>query len=491
MSLRQLFACIGLTAGLAQPIGAAEREHNAWPVSVTQVDAQGATQSWEGAGPLLFKQPLDEGRTATGFRPFYVRKRDAAGRLTEASFIYPILTYRNDGDAYRWSLLQLVNLSGPQRGAPTQGNYDGFDVWPFYFSRQTGSPETSYRALFPIAGTVKDRLFNERISWVLFPAYLRTENRGVTATSILWPFVRTIHGAGSSGFALWPLFGWRGQPGVYRSEFYLWPLIYNSVSRLGEPVPAESFGVLPFYSREHSAEAVSETYAWPFLGYTHRTAPYRYDETRYFWPLFVQGRGDDRYRDRWAPFYTHSIIKGVDKTWVMWPLFRQQRWVDGKVAQVRTQFLFFIYWSLEQRSTTNPHAAPAEKTHYWPLASVWDSGTGHRQVQVLSPIDVFFPTNENMNLLWSPLFALYRYDWRAPDDTRHSLLFDLVTWRREPSRTEFHLGPLLGVESSASEGRITLAGGLVRLRRTTDGRGWRPFWFDFSAKSANSPAQQR
>jgi hypothetical protein len=101
------------------------------------------------------------------------------------------------------------------------------------------------------------------------------------------------------------------------------------------------------------------------------------------------------------------------------------------------------------------------------------------------------PTNENMNLLWSPLFALYRYDRRAPDDTRHSLLFDLVTWRREPSRTEFHLGPLLGVESSASEGRITLAGGLIRLTRTTDGRGWRPFWFDFSAKSANSPAQQR
>jgi len=491
MSLRQLFAWLGLTAGLAQAVPAAEQERNAWPVSVTEVNDQGVTQSWQGVGPLLFRQPLDEGRTATGFRPIYVEKRNAAGALTEASFIYPILVYRNDGDAYRWSLLQLVNLSGPHRGAPTQGNYDGFDIWPFYFSRQTGSPETSYRALFPIAGTVTGRLFNERISWLLFPAYLRTENHGVVATSILWPFVRTIHGAGNTGFALWPLFGWRSQPGVYRSEFYLWPIFYDSVAGLGEPVPAESFGVLPFYSREHSADVMSETYAWPFFGYTHRTAPYRYDETRYFWPLFVQGRGDDRYRNRWAPFYTHSVIKGVDKTWVMWPLFRQQSWVDGKVAQVRTQFLFFVYWSLEQRSTTNPQAAPAKKTHYWPLASVWDNGAGHRQVQVLSPIDVFFPTNENMNLLWSPLFALYRYDRRLPDNTRHSFLFNLVTWQRAPSRREFHLGPLLGVESTAAEGSITVAGGLLRLRRNGEGGGWQPFWFDFSAKSANSAAPQR
>jgi hypothetical protein len=487
MPFRSFLACLGLTAGLALPGWAAESERNDWPVKVEQLDGSGLVQSWQAAGPLLFGQPLDNGRTAKGFRPFYLEKRDATGTLTETSYAYPILTYRNDGDSYRWSFLQLINLSGPPHGEPTEGNYRGFDVWPFYFSRETGSPETSYRALFPIAGTVKNRLFNERMSWLLFPAYLRTDNHGVTAVSLLWPFVRTIHGAGNTGFALWPLFGWRRKPGVSHSEFYAWPLIYQDVSKLDGPKTEESFGVLPFYTSVHSADVASETYAWPFFGYTHRTAPYRYDETRYFWPLFLQGEGDNLYRNRWAPFYTHSIVKGVDKTWVMWPFFRRQDWVEGKVAQTRTQFLFFLYWSLQQRSATNPRVAAAEKTHYWPFASIWDNGAGHRQVQVLSPIEVFFPTNENTGLLWTPLFALYRYDRRAPDDTRHSLLFNLVTWRHDPARSEFHLGPLIGIESSATEGRITIAGGLWRLARTGDGHGWKSFWFDFSAKSDNHP----
>lgn len=485
MRLRQFLACLGLTAALALPVRAEEREHNFWPVRVAQVDAAGGVQSWQGAGPLLFRQPLDDGLTGDGFRPFYLRKRDASGALTEASFIYPIFVYRADSESYRWSIVQLINFGRPKTGTPTERNDAGFDVWPFYFSRRTDSPETSYRALFPIFGTLKDRLFQDRISWVLFPAYLRTEKHGVVWSAYPWPFVRTVHGAGNSGFSLWPLFGWSRQPGVYHNEFYVWPLIYRNVSRLDQPVPKESFGVLPFYASEHSADAVGESYLWPFFGYTHRTAPYHYDEIRYFWPLFMQGRGDDHYYNRWAPFYTHSILKGVDKTWVMWPLFRRQRWTEAGIEQTRTQFFFFLYWSLAQRSAANPRLAPAEKTHYWPFASVWDNGAGRYQLQVLSPIEVFFPHNDNMRLLWSPLFALYRYDRQAPDDVRQSVLFDLVTWRREPTQREFHFGPLVSVVSSATTGRIALAGGLLGFRRTADGRGWRSFWFDFSSKTDN------
>ncbi|HWA08185.1 MAG TPA: hypothetical protein VG838_01830 [Opitutaceae bacterium] len=480
--LRLAFACLGFAAALAAPARAqAEREHNLWPVRVSQLDASGATLSWQGAGPLIFRQPMEDGVTGDGFRPFYLRKRDGSGALTETSFLYPVFVYRADGESYRWSVVQLINFTHPKEGAPTERNDAGFDVWPFYFSRRTDSPETTYHALFPVFGTMKQRLFNDRISWVLFPAYFRTERRGVVSSFYPWPFLRTIHGDGNSGFALWPLFGWRSKPGSDRSEYYLWPLIYNSVTHLDEPVPKHSFGVLPFYASEHSADAVGETYVWPFFGYEHRTAPYHYDETRYFWPLFLQGRGD-RYYNRWAPFYTHSIVNGVDKTWVIWPLFRQQTWAEENIVQTRTQFFFFLYWSLVQRRANHPEVAPASKTHVWPFVSIWDNGAGRRQLQVLSPIEVFFPHNDNMRVLWSPLFALYRYDRSAPGTVRQSVLFDLVTWRREPERHEFHLGPIVRVVSTAASGRITLFGGLLGFNRSAAGSRWRPFWFDFSAR---------
>jgi hypothetical protein len=338
---------------------------------------------------------------------------------------------------------------------------------------------------------VPNRLFNERISWLLFPLYLRTENHGVTATSLLWPFVRLVSGDGNSGFALWPLFGWRSKQGIYEREFYLWPLIYRDASRLNEPVPDESYGILPFYARESTATVKSETYLWPFFGYLDRTAPDHYHESRYFWPLWVQGRGDERYRNRWAPFYTHSNIKGLDKTWVLWPAFRREQWTDGGLIQTKTQFLYLIYWSLEQRSATNPRLAAAHKTHLWPIWSSWDNGAGRRQVQVLSPFEVLFPGNDNTRLLWTPLFALYRYDRRSADDYRHSLLFDLVTWRRTAARREFHLGPLLSVKSAEGARRIVLGNGLFGFQRPAGDAPWQTFWFDFSRETDNSPPPTR
>ena len=124
------------------------------------------------------------------------------------------------------------------------------------------------------------------------------------------PFAAPLSDAGRSALrdlslprlgALWPLLGWRNQEGVSRQSYYLWPFIYKKTTGLDTPAPLETGGVLPFYSYERGPELQSETWAWPFFGYLDRTAPYRYSEVRYFWPLFVQGAGTDRERSRWAP----------------------------------------------------------------------------------------------------------------------------------------------------------------------------------------------
>jgi hypothetical protein len=203
--------------------------------------------------------------------------------------------------------------------------------------------------------------------------------------------------------------------------------------------------ILPFYSRSRSEFAVSETYLWPFFGYTLSEAP-AYREQRWLWPLVVTSRGEDRRVDRFAPFYTHSVRKGVRKTWILWPLLRNQEWTDAGLEIEKTQFLYFLYWNLDQRSASNPALPSAHKTHLWPLLSHWDNGAGHTQFQLFSPLEVLFQHNEVVRTVYSPLFSLYRLDRRPSGDIHSSFLFNFMTYHREGEVREFNLGPLLGTE---------------------------------------------
>lgn len=474
-------------------------EVNAWPFYVGRYSDKTSTsvESWTAMGPLFFLLPQPSEYVpgimdhVTGFRPFYMTRRDPAGNLKEAYGLYPFFTYRKGmAGSRRWSFLNLINLSvspagSEGTGSPAEVPYRGFDIWPFYFSRRTGNESLDYQAFFPIAGEVKQRFGQDRLSWVLFPLYGRFEKRGVTTTTTPWPFIKSVSGDGHSGFELWPLFGGRQKPGVYREQFVLWPFYYNNQSGLEKQQPDEQFGILPFYARDRSEGYRSETWLWPFFGYVDRTAPYRYHARNYFWPFFVQGRGDDRVVNRWAPFYTRSVIKGVDKEWVLWPLWRRLSTHEGDVDQTKTQFFYFLYNATEQRSARNPSAPHAIKAHLWPLASVWDNGAGRRQVQVLSPLEVFLPQNRPTRINWSPLFALYRYDHQPDGEVRHSVLWDAITYHREPAKqaSEFHIGPLYSDTRTSVGRRISLLFGLFGLKRDSD-RGWRPFVGEFNSESA-------
>jgi hypothetical protein len=459
-------------------------EVNLWPIYVQRKDPARGIDTFQALGPLLFSHA--GAKEQRGIRPL-VMDTISEG-TTEGNFLYPFFTWRRQSDGFQsFSFFQLINQSDLPASA-LEAAENRFDIWPFYFSRQTSEPTTSYRALFPLGGTLKNRFGHDQIHFTLFPLYMHTKKAGREITHAPWPFLRFIAGEGYRGFEFWPFFGRSRHTGEYDHQFWLWPLGYKSVDNLSEPVPDVKVGILPFYSRDTGPGYIRENYVWPFFGYSQVTAPYHYDEKRFFWPLLVQGRGDGRLVNRWAPLYSHSIIKGSEKTWVLWPLFRNQRWQAEGLAQEKTTVLFFVWWNLEQHSVTNPDAAPARKTHLWPLFSAWNNGAGSRQVQVLSPMEVFFPQNDTIRSLWSPLFAVYRYDHQPDNSTRHSLLWDAVTWQRGPTDREFHLGPLFSVQTDATRKRIAIGNGLLGWQRSAIGR-WRVFLFDFQKRNANKAEQ--
>lgn len=500
MQNRLTAACAALLAALtasAVTAPAWASEENIWPAWVAQKDD--STQkitSWQAVGPIIYKQPSLDQLTASGVRPLYLQRKNDAGIVVESNVLYPFFTYRRYDGYYRWSVFNLINRTGtlgqgPKKQQPVS---DGsFDIWPFYFSRNTGSPDSSYKGLLPIGGQIKNRLGYDRLSWVLFPLYGKTEKRGVTDTFTPWPFIRTTQGNQTTGFAFWPIYGHREKPNDFAREFYLWPLGYKSVTGLSDPQPVVKKGFLPFYALESGPRVNSATYGWPFFGWVSVTdnGPKSFHEKHYFWPFFVQAKGEQRTINRWAPFYSHSHIRGTDKTWVLWPAFKRAAWNADNLDQTQHQFLFFVYWSLKQESPTNPNLAPAYKKHLWPLFTVWDNGAGRKQVQALSPFEVFFPRNDTVRESWTPLFALYRYNRAAPDKVSNSLLWNAVTWKRDEDKKEFRLGPIFSVERGPERNRIALLSGVLGFKRKPGKPGWRPFLFDFSSSKDQAPAASR
>jgi hypothetical protein len=448
---------------------------------------------------LLFGKMMADGSSVSGLRPLWVQQKDAQGHFRAGFFLYPVFSYRTDATTYQWNVLELIRRTGRHANAPARtSRYEpggDFEIWPFWFSRETGDPELSYHALFPVAGTIKNKLGFDRASWVAFPLYAQTEKKGVMTTSVPWPIVRITRG-NAHGFGIWPLFENRERPGAYTYHTFLWPLGYNNTieppadAPAGTP-PKRQVGFLPFYARHTGPGYLDENFGWPFFGYTDRTQPAPYHETRYFWPLLVQGRGD-HFVNRWGPFYTHSINKGYDKTWYAWPVVRHAEWEDRGLAMEKTQVLYFLYWNETQRSARNPSKPAASLTHVWPLFSRWDNGAGEEQFQLFSPLEVFFPGNEKVRAAWSPLFALARHEQTGPGEERTSLLWNALTWRRSDARheREFHVGPLFSSAARGEERRVAIADGLISFRREPGSR-WRVVWLDFPSRSNPADPQPR
>jgi hypothetical protein len=439
-------------------------EENLWPFVVLEKDDAGKTVSWTAAGPFLFSQPTPGGGTLSGFRPLHVREQEDAAVKTD--MLYPLFYFRQYDQGYTWSVLQLIDGRGAEAGAVAPGNPADrhVDIWPFLFSYSAADPADSYTGFFPVVGTVKGHLGFKEVSWVAFPLYAESTKGPVHTTYTPWPLVRTIRGD-RNGFAVWPLFGSVNGPRDGHSFYALWPFLWDNTVAPAEDAPpgtppTRQVGVLPFYARESGPGTLNETYLWPFFGHAERTVPYRYTETRYLWPFLVQGHGEKKTVERFAPVYAYSNVQGLESTWRLWPLLHTTTWVDGDVRQTKTQLFYFIYWSLDQESTTRPALAHAYKQHLWPLASIWDNGAGSRQVQVPSPLEVFFPDNRDVRRTWTPFFALYRYDHQPDGRERSSLLWNAVTWRSGPSGEleEFHLGPLFGVRRSGPRRGIQILG---------------------------------
>lgn len=444
---------------------------NFWPLWVAEHTECGRFLNKENTlGPLI-EQKFTDCEHVAALRPIGLHIDDYCCNQKFDYFLYPLFSHTTSQCGSNWNMFGLV--SGCSSNERTK-----YTVFPFLFVNQTCDPCTSYGAFFPIGGTIRNYFGMDTIKWAFFPLYLGLEQKCTIRHAFPWPFIRWQTGPDSGGGALWPLAGyfWRGCD--YEHAYLLWPLIYKRWDHLDAPVPSYRIGFLPFFAYENSARREMTTIIWPF--FSHVIMHDRnYVEDQFLWPFFVQGRGECEYVNRCAPFYSHSIRRGIDKRWFLWPLLKIQQWEERGVCVKREQLLYFLFWKQRQWCLSNPCAPEAKKMHLWPFYSYWDNGAGQKQFQFLSPLEVFFPTNRAVRNAYTPFFAIFRHEQIQPGHTRQSILFDLIASECTPCSQHFCIGPLFEMERSPCRSGFEILKGLLGFKKENGKNSLKLLWIEF------------
>lgn len=452
---------------------------NFWPVRVDEArsSAPGAPVRGTAMGPFV-EESAAPGRTVSAVRPLWTRVGGAGDGRERLLVLYPLYVRDSYPDGHRWTL-----LGGLARGSKSvregTGAVESLEFWPFYLDREDSrGGDASYSGLFPVHGEIRGRLWSDRIAWTAFPFWLEVDRKGVQKRYFPWPFLRRTMGEGASGWEFWPVWGSSRLEGRFDDSYVLWPLNYRRVRNPGKPDERVDSGWLPFYAREQGPGLMSETWAWPFFGYTDKADP-RWHETRWLWPVWTTARGTDSREDCWLPFYRHVESPGYVKDVRAWPFWKTEASVVEGRASRMDRFLVFL-WSRESVGPEgrDPGSAGVDtKRHLWPLFSQWDGGDGRGQFQLLSPLEPIFPHNENVRAGWSPLFALYRHS-RMGAATRTSVLWNAVTVDDSPAATEVTVGPLYSHRAGPGVSGWSLLHGLVERKADESGTRWKLFWIE-------------
>jgi len=441
-------------------------ELNFWPAYVGQKDSPIGRADHIGSIGPIFSITDTEDTHIFSIRPLFNSFLDKETGDRSRHFIYPLVNWADRDNTRYGSATALLQYHHNDELDETF-----FQLFPIIFSQKTPRPEDSYLAIWPIGGVMKNRLGKDRASFVAWPLYVRTERGDETRYHFPYPFLSYLKGPRSRGFGIWPLFGKFERDNDYLHTWALWPFHYHLRDDLDKDVPYVRFAVLPFYQHESGAGLESHTFLWPFFGYTRETDPRPvYSENRYFWPFLVQGRGEEQYKNRWFPVYSHERKPGKEKHWYLWPLLRKDRITSQPgLLREKTSFLYFVF--RDDKQTFNN--TTARLTFLWPLFGYWNDGNGRSQLQALDPLGTFFPNNKKVKENWSPLFAVYRYD-NVLGNRRHSILWDLLVWEHDASGfNSIYVGPVFEwVKGSHWD----LLKGLIGSEKNEDKRKMRYFW---------------
>ena len=111
-----------------------------------------------------------------GFRPLFLTTR--TGEAVEKNLLYPLFTWKSQQPGYSLAQFPSPDRAPIQRRGTAAGERSLRHLAVLFFPARRRSGEILPRPFSPSAGTLKNRLGRDRISFVLWPLYLQTEKKG-------------------------------------------------------------------------------------------------------------------------------------------------------------------------------------------------------------------------------------------------------------------------------------------------------------------------
>lgn len=423
-------------------------------------------------GPLIKIQQQGDERT-TAIRPFVYRTVDEGEQSAATNYLYPVASSRETPDVSTFQSLKLLQVNTFRKNEPEKAKSDSM-LFPFYI-RGTSDTYGPYTSVFPLYGTLYERLWRDEIHYTLFPLYSRTVKSGTTTRNYLYPFFSTTTGERESGFQFWPLYGTAAKEGSYERRFVLWPFYLHERKGLDTDNPTERLTVFPFYSSVESPRVSSRTYLWPFMGWTSDRGA-KQEERRYLWPLVVTASGEQREIRRYLPFYAEERSSETLKRWYLWPLYRHDGIVSDTYCRERDRVIFFLYSDLRERWPID--GAEKRRTAFWPLFVYSRDTRGVKQFSFPAPVEPILP-QEGVEQSWAPLWRVYIQRWSDSGDSAVSFLWNLYWHERRGNDLAYELFPLVSYRSQKGQTDVSLVKGLIRLRKNEAEKTLNLFWLPF------------
>ena len=412
-----------------------------WPFFDYRSSDSADYQSLHMFGPLLkYETAGDE--TDYAIRPFFYSSVDDEGN-SSTDVLYPILSYQAKEDSYSFQIIQLFRYDS---GPPESGSRNRHYIFPFLFYGE--EEQGTYKAFFPLGGTLYNWFGRDSIQFTLFPLYSHTERKGTHVDNVLWPFFARISGENESGYKFWPIF-------------------FSESLKLDTDNPEERRAAWPLYVSKETPRKSSTWVLWPFFsktedrekGYTSWDAP---------WPLVRVTEGEKYHGVKVLPFYADETMDVNRKRWYLWPIYKIEEMNSEMIERRRDRVLFFLY--SDTREAKFETGDRLRRIDFWPLFG-YKRYNGVSSLHVLSLIEPFFPGNQSIERLWAPLWRVYQQRWDQQGNHVVSLLWNLYWHEKQGDRVAWELFPLVEYrKESDSDQELRILKGLFSYRNSAGGK---------------------
>ncbi len=426
----------------------------------------------EAVGPLFFSEQK-ESQKQFALPPLFSRTVDPDLESEEMDFLYPLVTYDRYGAEYRFQILQVFAFAGGNTQEENKSRR--FTLFPIYFQQRSPIPEFNYTALFPIYGTLKNRLFRDKIHFVAWPLYVETQRKDIVTDNYLFPIFHLRHGNALHGWQVWPLLGVEHKGvttrtnrldeeeivGGYEKLFVLWPIFFKNTMGIGTENPEKQLSVLPLFTTMHSPQRDSTTAPWPIgLSITDDRAR-KYHEVGAPWPLIVFAHGEGKNTKRVWPIFSRASNSNLTSNFYLWPVYKYNRLYSPPLERERTRILFFLYSDvLEKNLEAN---VALHRVDFWPLFTFRRDLEGKERLQILSLLEPFLPNNKSIERDYSPLWSI----WRAEKNPITQASSQSLFWN------------LYRRNVSATTKKCSLLFGLFQYESAPEGKRWRLVYVSF------------